>query len=133
MAFKLTASQVKQLEKLTTAVSEAATAFNTVIGSYNDTLPTMVQALTEAQEAYNETLEAARVFLDDVKETIQEDYEDMSDKWKEGFAGGSVANWIEALSEISIDDVEIDLPEPLDEIDPAEHAGALEDLPHAPG
>ena len=33
---------------------------------------------------------------------------------------------------MSLDDVELDLPEPLEEIDPEEHAGALESGPGTP-
>ena len=40
-------------------------------------------------------------------------------------AGTQIRMWIEQW-EMSLDDVELDLPEPLEEIDPEEHAGVLE-------
>ena len=45
--------------------------------------------------------------------------------------GIQVRRWIEQW-EISLDDVDLDLPEPLPESDPDEHAGAIEGASPAP-
>ena len=54
-----------------------------------------------------------------------------SESWQDREHGMQVRDWIEQW-EMSLDDVDLELPEPLEEIDPGEHAGAIEDAPGKP-
>jgi hypothetical protein len=80
---------------------------------------------------YNEVLETARALANSITELAQEQFEAKSERWQNGEKGTQVRNWIEQW-EMSLDDIDLELPEALAEVDPEEPAGELEDTPARP-
>lgn len=67
-----------------------------------------------------------------IVEAAQEAFDAKSEKWQESDNCIQVRSWIEQW-EMSLDDVDLDLPEPLPEVDPdAPAAGALGDASPIP-
>jgi hypothetical protein len=108
-----------------------ATALNAAIASFNREVAPLARAVVEAQFEYNETMEQARTLANQISEAAQEEFDAKSERWQDSENGIQVRTWIEQW-EMSLDDVDLELPEPLEEIDPDEHAGALESGPGRP-
>ena len=125
MAFKVTREQLARRDVLAADLRAKATALNTAIASFNREIEPLARAVAEAQANYNETVERARTLASQIWQTAQEVFEAKSERWQESDSGIQVRTWIEQW-EISLDDIDLDLPEPLEEIDPDEHASALE-------
>jgi hypothetical protein len=131
MAFKLSKEQLVARAALTAGLRDKARALNIAIAEFNRGIVPLAQAVAEAQDAYNETLDVARNLADGVAESAREQFDAKSDRWQDGENGMRVRSWIEQW-EMSLDDIELDLPESLEEIDPEEHAGQLEDAAARP-
>jgi hypothetical protein len=124
MAFKVTREQLARRDVLAADLRAKATALNTAIAAFNREVGPLARAVAEAQ-AYNETVERARTLASQISQTAQEVFEAKSERWQDSDSGIQVRAWIEQW-EMSLDDIDLDLPEPLEEIDPDEHASALE-------
>ena len=131
MTFKVSREQLTKRDALAAELRRKAETLNIAIAEFNKGIEPLVQAVAEAQADYNETLEAARTLTGNVAEAAQEEFEAKSERWQESDKGIEVRTWIEQW-EISLDDIELALPEPLEEIDPEEHAGELEDASARP-
>ena len=131
MTFKVSREQLTKRDALAAELRRKAETLNIAIAEFNKGIEPLVQAVAEAQADYNETLEAARTLTGNVAEAAQEEFEAKSERWQESDKGIEVRTWIEQW-EMSLDDIELALPEPLEEIDPEEHAGELEDASARP-
>jgi hypothetical protein len=131
MAFKLSREQLAKRHTLASDLRDKALTLNIAIAAFNKGVEPLAKAVAEAQDAYNETMEAARTLAGNVAEPAQEKFEAKSERWQESDNGIHIRIWIEQW-EMSLDDIELDLPEPLEEIDPEDHAGEIEDAPGSP-
>jgi hypothetical protein len=75
----------------------------------------LCHAVAEAQTGCNETLEMAHAVAASVAESAQTLFDD-NERWQDGETGNQVGTWID-YSELSLDEVDLDLPEPLEELD----------------
>jgi chromosome segregation ATPase len=131
MAFKTTKDQLARRDALAAELRRKARLLNAAIAEFNRQLDPVVRAVAEAQAQYNEAMESARTLAGEISGPAQEQFEAKSERWQDSDAGTQIRAWIEGW-EMSLDDVELDLPEPLEEIDSDEHAGALESGPDRP-
>jgi hypothetical protein len=131
MTFKVSKEQLTKRDALAAELRQKAETLNIAIAEFNKGIEPLAQAVAEAQDAYNETLEAARSLADGVARPAQEEFNAKSERWQESDKGIEVRTWVEQW-EMSLDDIDLALPEPLEEIDPEEHAGELEDASARP-
>jgi cell division septum initiation protein DivIVA len=131
MTFKISKQQLAERDALAADLRKKAEALNIAIVAFNQTIQPVSQAVRDALEDYNGILEKARVLADSVTEAAQGKFDGKSEKWQEGDKGVQVRIWIE-LWEMSLEDVDLDLPDPLTEIDPDEQASAIEGATPAP-
>ena len=131
LAFKLRKDQLAERDALAADLREKAAALNIAIVAFNQAIEPVSQAVGEALEGYNAILEKARALASSITEPAQEQFDAKSEKWQESDKGIEVRSWIEQW-ELSLDDVDLELPEPLTEIDPDEHAGEIEAAPPPP-
>jgi hypothetical protein len=73
----------------------------------------------------------ARALAAGIAETAQAQFDVRSERWQDGETGTRVRSWIEAW-EMSLDELDLALPEPLEALDPDLHAGEIEDAPATP-
>jgi hypothetical protein len=132
LAFKLTKKQVAERNALAAGLRLKAARLAVAITDYNETLSTVAPAVRGAIDAYNEAIEAARTFVNEIAEPAREEYDDKSPRWQESEKGTEADRWINEWEAISLEDSDIEPAEPLDEIDPSELAGQMEDLPDGP-
>jgi hypothetical protein len=131
MTFKISKQQLAERDALAADLRKKAEALNIAIVAFNQTIQPVSQAVRDALEDYNGILEKARVLADSITEAAQGEFDEKSEKWQESDKGVQVRTWIEQW-EMSLEDVDLDLPEPLTEIDPDEQAGAIESASPAP-
>jgi hypothetical protein len=125
MTFKASREQLAKRDALAADLRVKAEALNLAIAAFNKGIEPLVEMVVEAQADYNETLEGARALASNIAEAAQQEFDAKSEKWQESEKGVQVRSWIEQW-EMSLDDVDLDLPEPLEEIDADEHAFELE-------
>jgi hypothetical protein len=131
MAFKTTKDQLAKRDALAADLRRKARLLNAAIAEFNRQLGPIAQAVAEAQTHYNAAMESARTLANEISGPAQEQFDAKSEKWQDSDAGVHIRTWIEGW-EMSLDDVDLDLSEPLDEIDPEERASALESGPNSP-
>ena len=131
MAFKLRKDQLAERDALAADLRKKAEALNIAIAAFNQAIEPVSQAVGEALADYNGTLEKARALASSITEPAQEQFDAKSEKWQESDKGIEVRSWIEQW-EMSLDDVDLELPEPLTEIDPDGQAGEIEAAPPNP-
>jgi hypothetical protein len=132
MAFKLSKRQVAERDALATELRAKADALTTAIAAYNEAIATVSQTVTDAIDEYNATVEIAREFVGGIAEMARDEWSSKSHKWQEGEKGTEADAWVEAWKGAILEDVEVDVGERLEEIDPSEIAVTLEDLPEGP-
>jgi multidrug efflux pump subunit AcrA (membrane-fusion protein) len=125
MAFKTTKAQLARQKALAAELRSRARALNIAIVEFNRQLQPVARTVAEALTDYNDTVERARTLASEISSPAQEQFEAKSERWQDSDQGIQVRLWIEQW-EMSLDDVDLDLPEQLEEIDPDEHAGQLE-------
>ena len=108
-------------QTLTSAWSDVADCKNAVDDA--------VAEMNAAIERYNEAMEEARGFVEDLANIANEYMGERSEKWQEGEAGQAYQEWIFALENVDFSEVEEVKVEYPDEPD---HADQLEQLPTEP-
>jgi hypothetical protein len=128
MAFKLSKEQLARRHALAADLRDKALTLNIAIAAFNRGVEPLVEAVAKAQDDYNELLEIARNLAERIAENAREEFEAKSERWQEGEKGQQVREWIERW-EMSLEEISIELPEALEEIEPDEHAGEIEEAP----
>jgi hypothetical protein len=82
-------------------------------------------------DTYNETLEEARGFIEDLSSIMSDYYDERSEKWQDGDAGQAYAEWKQAYADFDAEDMEqVALPDTTEE--QATHPEDIEALPAEP-
>ena len=131
VAFKLSKRQSTERGVLATDLREKATRLNAAIAAFNQAIEPLTRPVIEALEDYNETLAKARALAGGITETAHDEFDAKSERWQQSDKGVNVRNWIEQW-EVSLDDIDLDLPEPLTEIDPEQQISEIEEPPSGP-
>jgi hypothetical protein len=131
MAFRISNEQATRRDVLAAALRERATELNRAIAAFNRGVEPLTQSLNETLNGYNMALQIARSFTNGIADAAQADFDVKTERWKDSDKGVRVRDWIERW-QIDLDDVDLELPEPLEELDPEEHAGEIEDAPRSP-
>ena len=130
-AFTISKEQLTERAALAVALRAKGAALNAAILLFNQAIEPLSQAVRDALEDYNGILERARILTSGIVETAQAAFDAKSEKWQASDKGVQVRGWIEQW-EMSLDDVDLELPEPLGEVDAEEPAGALTDASPSP-
>jgi hypothetical protein len=130
-AFKLSKQQLVERDLLAADLREKATALNAAIAAFNLAIEPLSRAVVEAQDDYNEILEKVRALAGSVIEAAQDEFDARSERWQGSDKGINLRSWIEQW-EVSLDNIDLDVPEPLMEIDPDDHALEIEGAPPGP-
>jgi hypothetical protein len=131
MTFKLNKEHLAKRQALVADLRAKAAVLNVAIVAFNRGVEPLSRAVADAQAGYNETLEMARALANSVAETAREEFDAKSERWQDGETGTQVRSWIEHW-EMNLDEVDLDLPEALEELDPDAHADELEGAPATP-
>ena len=127
---KLTKEQIKEREALSANIRKQKDALNEAIGDFNDAMLAASSEVTGALANYNEAVEAANTFQQDIASEIDNFISDKSEKWQEGERGEAYTAWKEIWEE-ELETFDVDLPNDLDELD-EDVADALDERTEAP-
>jgi hypothetical protein len=128
MAFRLSKDELKTRDEHASKLGRLATEIETAMEAYNSATEAPRAEVEKAIEVYNEAASEARDFVEGVAARIQEEMDERSDRWREGDKGEAAAAWLSEWEALSINDIEIELPQGLNFEDP-DHAGQLEQAP----
>ena len=131
VAFRLSQRQLAERDALAVDLREKTKALNAAIAAFNQAIEPLSRTVIEAQDDYNAILEKARALAEGVTEAARDEFDARSERWQGSDEGIKVRIWIEQW-EVSLDDIDLEVPEPLREIDPKEHALEIEDAPSGP-
>jgi hypothetical protein len=131
VAFRLSQRQLAERDALAADLRERALTLNAAIAVFDQAIEPLSRAVVEALDDYNEILEKARALAGSVTEAAQDEFDARSERWRESDEGSRVRTWIEQW-EVSLDDIDLEVPGPLTEIDPDEQALDIEGAPHGP-
>jgi hypothetical protein len=131
--FKLSKPEQVRRDKITAALRSSGEAYNLAVEEYNRLIARAVEVLRIAQHDYNSALSDAEHFVGDFAEDKREEFGEKSEKWQDSDTGSDVSDWLDEWEGVEFNEIELDLPEPMEEIDPSELASQIEDLPEEPG
>ena len=131
VAFRLSKQQLAERDALAADIREKTKVLNAAIAAFNQAIEPLSRTVIEAQDDYNAILEKARALASGVTEAARDEFDARSERWQESNPGIKVRSWIEQW-ELSLDDIDLEVPEPLTEVDPEEHALEIEDAPSGP-
>lgn len=126
--FKLTKAELAKRDDLVAALEIASGVLSDAVDEFNASLAASREKLEAIVNDYNETLSKARDFVEDIAQSRRDEWNDKSERWQEGEAGQNASAFVDAWEGIELDDIEIDFPEPIDELDIA-HRDDLENAP----
>jgi cell division septum initiation protein DivIVA len=130
-AFKLNKQQLAERDALAADLRDKTKALNAAIAAFNQAIEPLSRAVVEAQDDYNAILEKARALASGVTEAARDEFDVRSERWQGSDKGIEVRSWIERW-EVTLDDIDLEVPEPLAEIDPEEHAFEIAGAPASP-
>ena len=134
MAFKLDKQDMTRREKLVEELRDGRGVLEDAVSTYNAAVEALKAPLLAELGKYNDIVEEARGFVEDIANTADGEFDDKSEKWQEGERGQEARDWIDAWQNEPFDALEIAFPDELilpdDETD---HDGRLENLPEAAG
>ena len=114
MAFKLNKQESARKSELLVALQTEQAKLEDALRVYNEEASTAFGRLEAAKIAYNEALEAARSFAEDIASEQRTDYDDHSEKWQEGENGTAAEEWVSSWEDVELDGLELEEPEALE-------------------
>lgn len=130
MAFKLDKQDTARRDALAGELTAGRAALEDAVSVFNAGVEALKAPLLAELEKYNAIVEEARGFVEDIASTADGQFDDKSEKWREGDKGQAARTWIDAWQNESFDALELTFPEELTlPDDETDHDGRLENLP----
>jgi len=92
MSFELSANELKTRDQLLADLQRVTTA------------------LEDATNDYNTVVDDIDTYVSSVRDRLQEEFDEKSEKWQEGDKGSAASTLIEEWSSMDVGHVEVDLP-----------------------
>ncbi|HJV50110.1 MAG TPA: hypothetical protein VJ652_01535 [Noviherbaspirillum sp.] len=117
MPFKIPETEQERLGEGAEELQELRSKLEDGLWAYNQTVKASREKLQQLVEPYEEKAREMYAILENIKSAAEEDYDGMSDDWKDTDAGEATKDWIDALDEAMTSlDVPLNLPE-VEELD----------------
>lgn len=130
MAFKLDKQEIGRRDQIVTDLTEGRDKLEDALAVYNDEVTKLRQPLDAAVLAYNEAVESARGFAEDIATQADGEIDDKSDRWREGENGQAATAWKDEWEGALFEEVSVEYPEDI-VVDGVDHAETLDQLPEA--
>jgi len=132
MAFKLSKKEDAEREVLAAKLENAAQELEQKIADFNRMLWESNSILQEAIDAYNDVLDQAQSFVEEISEAAENEHAEKSESWQESDRGQAAYEWVEEWRNVELDYVIIDMPDELS-LHIEDNASILRDLPNQAG
>jgi ClpP class serine protease len=127
MAFKLTVREQKRKGELVTGLRQARSQLEDSISEFNKAVADAKELLKVAEDKYNETLQEARGFCEDMTNDWDNQIAERSDSWRESEQAEAAQKLVNEWNGVSLDDVDLDMPDEI-EVPSEDHSEVLEQL-----
>jgi Zn-dependent M32 family carboxypeptidase len=124
---KLSKEQAKRHSDIAAEVIANKEKLTEAIAKYNAARADAFAEVTSAVEALNAELNNARELRDEIVSDMENYTSERSEKWAEGEAASTFADWQGAWEGLELDDIEVDEPEDIEDPDTS-----FEDFDQAP-
>lgn len=115
---KLSKEQLKEIADAMDACQKQASQLQMAVEAYNKVVDPARGDLEDCLISYTKSVAALREIYKGFAGEAQEYYDNRSETWQDSDAGSTYMEWIGQLEEVDgLDDVDIDLPEDLEEPD----------------
>ena len=114
MAFTLTKAEIKDRDDVVEAARRKLGILNAAITQFNERLEEQRSILDDAVNDCNGAMQDVADFLERIKERLNGEYDDKSEKWQEGEKGTAVRDWIDTF-EIDFMDIDVEVPNDISE------------------
>ncbi len=112
MAFKLTKSQRDQFNSLLSDLGAEKQAIEQAIEKFNSAVEAAFVEVDAAQTDYNAKLNALREFMQEIESDFRTEFDETSDKWKDGERGQRVLQFIDRWDQEAGDLNDLDIGPP---------------------
>ena len=111
MAFKLSAAQSKEHQRLVAALRKATTFLLDTKSQAEDELSLTAAKVNDAVQAYNGIASEVQAFVEGIREDWRSEFDDKSDGWRDGDRGSEVDEMISQWENVDIEELnEVDVP-----------------------
>lgn len=124
---KLTKAQLKERDDLCARLRDKHEELEAAVTKYNAAMVFPWSEVEAAVEAYNEAIQDAQAWKNDLAQEVRDYYDEKTEKWQESDKGGAVGAFADTLEE-DLPEVELEQPEEL-EFDHEPTAEVLEQMP----
>lgn len=114
MSFKLNKDNKADVQGHLADLVKLKKDLNAKIEEFNEALEAKGTAITEALEAFNEKLNDIESWRDDFTGELQSLFDEKSERWQDSDAGYAAQDFIDSWQNLSLDAVELELPEPFE-------------------
>lgn len=130
MSFKLSEAEIKQRDELLANLNSATNALDDAVREYNEAVDKLREPLDAVVAGYNEIVNQAQAFAEDIANTADGEISDKSEKWQDGEKGQAAIAFKDAWECLGHDlrEITINYPDELD-VDAPTHADDLEAAP----
>lgn len=130
MAFKLSKAEIKTRDEFVSKLEIESGKLAEAIETYNAAVAEAKIDLQDAVDTYNEIVQDAQYFITEIAEAKRGEYDDKSERWKEGEAGELASEFVDVWEGIEMEPIDLDIPGDIDQPEPS-HRDDLEGLPEA--
>src|SRR5262245_19838640 len=117
MAFKLSKDQVAERKELAKRLGEASSKLQSAVDEFNSKMDEIKGPVQAAIEEYNSVVTEVREFAEGIAAEADDDMSDKSDRWLESDRG-QAAEAFKSEWSLSLDEIDIDLPDEISFDDP---------------
>ena len=111
---RISRAQQTEINNAVSALGDAGKELEAAVASYNEALERLGEAVETARDTYNEKVVDLKAVYEEIHGEADSYYSDRSERWQEGEAGEAYSEWMGQLEEPGIEDIEIELPDPLE-------------------
>jgi predicted nucleic acid-binding Zn-ribbon protein len=132
VAFKLSKQEIATRDEHVEKLEKAWADLQQAVNAYNEAETKQRELVDKAVADYNDVMNEAKSFAEEIANRTDGEYEDKSEKWREGEKGQAAAEFKYAWQSIDMEEIELAWPVELD-IDDPDHAPELAELPTEAG
>ncbi|WNM70219.1 hypothetical protein [Myxococcus phage Mx1] len=129
---KLDKKQTQRQLELVKSLGNKAGDLREAITVFNEKLAAARVEVEERLKDYNEALDEARGFRDDVVADMEAYVDERSEKWQDSDAGSAYISWKDSWEQLDLEDASLDIPDDIEDLDDSA-LGGFEELPVEPG
>lgn len=124
---RLSKAESKEKAALVAALNVAKEKLEHAITNFNAAMLAAQAPVNAAVKEYNEAVDNAKGFCDDIYTALDSYFSERSDRWVESDAGQNYACWSSDWQDIGMDEIEVEFPMEMDtpELDHADNLEAI--------